>query len=118
MRGRVDTAQVLDLRRSCVECGLCLPGCATYLATGNEAQSPRGRILLLGEVGTTVINGDRPTDNVDNLVEWISDPQSIKPGALMPGLEYQGGRAPVIWPAFNLTPDQVRTLATYLYSLR
>jgi len=46
----VDTAQLDRLRRSCVECGLCLPYCATYLATGNEAQSPRGRLLLLGEV--------------------------------------------------------------------
>jgi cytochrome c oxidase subunit 2 len=57
-------------------------------------------------------------NNVDNLVRWISDPQSVKPGALMPGLEYQGGRPPVVWPAFNLTPDQVRTVANYLYSLR
>lgn len=57
-------------------------------------------------------------NNVDNLVRWISDPQSVKPGALMPGLEYQGGRPPVVWPAFNLTPDQVRTVANYLHSLR
>lgn len=45
-----DNNRLDDLLQSCVQCGLCLPHCATYLATGSETQSPRGRLVLLGDV--------------------------------------------------------------------
>lgn len=96
---------------------LFLANCSACHAINGVSQGVVGPNLTLLGRRSTIAAGMRE-NTVDNLVEWISDPQSIKPGALMPGLEYQGGRPPVVWPAFNLTPDQVRTVADYLTSLR
>jgi cytochrome c1 len=52
-------------------------------------------------------------NNPDNLARWIRAPRSVKPGAQMPGIAEPGGN----FPATNLSEEQVRAVAEYLYSL-
>ncbi len=42
-----DLATLLPGTLDCVHCGLCLSSCPTYLETGRETSSPRGRVYLM-----------------------------------------------------------------------
>jgi glycolate oxidase iron-sulfur subunit len=46
---------------TCVHCGFCLQACPTYLALGEENDSPRGRILLMRSVVEGELGIDDPS---------------------------------------------------------
>ena len=59
-----DRPLLADLQ-NCIHCGFCLPACPTYLATGQELESPRGRLHLI----RSVLDGR--TDATPRLLEHL-----------------------------------------------
>lgn len=59
--------------RSCVHCGFCLATCPTYLLTGDELESPRGRIYLLKNMLETGAPATaETTEHVDNCLSCLA----------------------------------------------
>lgn len=77
---------------SCVQCGLCLPHCPTWRATGEEARSPRGRIDAMREVESGVSMVDPGfADAIESCVGCLACesacPASVDYGKLLEGTQ-------------------------------
>jgi glycolate oxidase iron-sulfur subunit len=79
--------------QQCMHCGLCLPTCPTYLETGRERNSPRGRISLMraiadGELGATRAFADEMSYCLGCLACTTACPAGVDYGTL-----FEAGRA-------------------------
>ena len=71
----------------CVHCGFCLADCPTYRVTGEEAESPRGRILLMKEALEGSLEVEDAARHVDPCLGCLacvtSCPSGVEYGELM-----------------------------------
>src|SRR5258706_13311254 len=79
-----------DKSLACIHCGLCLSSCPTYLETGNENDSPRGRIYIMRAVqeGRMALEAE-PVRHIDlclgcRACEAVC-PSGVQYGALLEG---------------------------------
>lgn len=72
---------------SCVHCGFCLPTCPTYVALGEEMDSPRGRIFLMKSVLEGEIELEGALPYIDNCLGCqaceTACPSGVKYGELI-----------------------------------
>jgi glycolate oxidase iron-sulfur subunit len=114
-----------DLSR-CVHCGLCLQHCPTYVETGLETESPRGRLYLIRALAE---GRAEPTPNalghLDQCLQCRNCeavcPSGVAYGRIMEGARtalLESGRAPLAWRLRSLflrevvaRPGRLRILA-------
>ena len=67
-----DHPPAADLVADCVHCGFCLTTCPTYVLWGAEADSPRGRIYLMGQGLDGEPMSDSMVEHFDNCLGCMS----------------------------------------------
>ena len=83
----LDIPSKADLQ-NCIHCGFCLPACPTYIATGQELESPRGRLHLISRVLDGRIDAtDRVLGHLDRCLQCraceTACPSSVPYGRIM-----------------------------------
>ena len=109
-----------ELTRPCVHCGICLPRCPTYRVLKDEADSPRGRILLMDAFAEGRVAADAVRPHLDRCIGCraceTACPSGVPYGELLErGRAATGGastRARFFLQHVLPRPWLVRTLAT------
>jgi glycolate oxidase iron-sulfur subunit len=100
----LDRPDPADLSQ-CVHCGLCLQNCPTYLVTGNEAESPRGRIHLIQAFNEGRIEATSAYRGHLELCLVCRNCETVCPSGVRFGRIMEAGRAQ-LEEAAPLTPRQ------------
>ncbi|HEX6694543.1 MAG TPA: cytochrome c oxidase subunit II [Longimicrobiales bacterium] len=110
VRPEISAEQWAAAGRKVFESSMCV---ACHTIAGTPAAGVLGPNLTRFGARPTVGAGAAP-NNMDNLQRWIHEPQSLKPGALMPGAVHGiGDQAPT-----GLSSREIYAVASYLMSLK
>lgn len=96
-----------ELFMDCVHCGLCLGSCPTYVETGNENDSPRGRIYLWRAVtdGRAELT-DEVRRHLDLCLECLACetacPSGVQYGKIIGSYKKDMARLGSVFPMLNL----------------
>ena len=101
----------------CVHCGFCLPACPTYLATGDEGHSPRGRIVLMRSLERGEISAHDPAllDHLDGCL-GCRGCEPVCPSGVGYGQGLEAAREQ-IFKARGLSPGTRAVLGVFRYRL-
>ena len=92
---------------------------ANDLLNGEEPAAVRARMSSATDLKQALDGVDHVQENTpENLMAWIADPRSVKPGAQMPGADYAITYEGQTYPPLNLNEEQIQALAAYLSSMR
>jgi len=78
--GGRQTADMSRAIEACVHCGFCLPTCPTYVALGEEMNSPRGRIFLMKETLEGRLTADEVKPFIDQCLGCLACETSCPSG--------------------------------------
>ncbi|MBG92859.1 MAG: hypothetical protein CL792_02645 [Chloroflexi bacterium] len=107
-----DIPSAEDLR-NCIHCGFCLPSCPTYISTGHELESPRGRLHLIDAVRSGRIDiNDRLLGHLDLCLQCRAC-ETACPSGVPYGRIMEDARASIMSNPRSLQPKQWR-LRTFL----
>src|SRR5256712_4075814 len=96
----------------CVRCGLCLQHCPTYVETGLETESPRGRLYLIRAMSEGLIE---PTSNAIGHMDMClqcRNCEAVCPSGVAYGRIMEGARAEIL--ASDNAPIAWRLRALFL----
>lgn len=99
-----DRGKQLFTSRVCIAC---------HTINGTSARGVLGPNLTRFGARRSIGAGARP-NTLENVIAWITNPQAVKVGALMPGARTDGGGM----KATGMTAEEVRAIAVYLTSLK
>jgi glycolate oxidase iron-sulfur subunit len=111
------TGELADIVSDCVHCGFCLPSCPTYQLWGEEMDSPRGRIHLIGQLLDGAVAGEAAASHLDRCLGCMACVPACPSGVRYDRL-IEAARAWAAEPVQSLPPRSARerALRTAIFS--